>query len=74
MPVRRVEFAWAPCELLTPRQYVYVKITGRCMVPWCTQDASAFKDLPREGPLNFFSGTRFRAPQAMRVFWLAHGC
>ena len=74
MPVRRAECAWAPCELLTPRQYLYVKIADRCMVPWCTQDASAFKDLPREGTLNFLSGTRFRAPQAVRVLGLTHGC
>lgn len=51
MPVRRAECAWAPCELLTPRQYVYVKIANRCMVPWCTQGASAGKALPRKGAL-----------------------
>ena len=53
MPVRRAECAWAPCELLTPRQYVYVKIANRCMVPWCTQGASTVKDLPRTEPSNF---------------------
>ena len=54
MPVRLAECAWAPCELLTPRQYVYVKIANCCMALWCKQDASAFKDLPREGTLIFF--------------------
>ena len=56
MPVRRAECAWAPCELRTPRQYVYVKIANRCMVPWCTQDASAFKDVPRTGALKIRRG------------------
>ena len=67
MPVRRAECAWAPCELLTPRQYVYVKIANRCMVPWCTQGASTVKDLPRTGALKFLSGSRFRASEAARV-------
>ena len=63
MPVRRAECAWAPCELLTPRKYLYVKIANRCMVPWCTQDALAFKDPPRDPTLKNSSGTRFRASQ-----------
>ena len=74
MPVRRAESAWAPCELLTPRQYVYVKIANRCMVPWCTQGASTVKDLPRTGALKNSSGSRFRASEAVRVLDLTHGC
>ena len=67
MPVRRAECAWAPCELRTPRQYVYVKIANRCMVPWCTQGASTIKDLPLKDPLKILSGARFRASEAVRV-------
>ena len=74
MPVRRAECAWAPCELLTPRQYVYVKIANRCMVPWCTQGASTVKDLPRNGALKILSGARFRASEAAKVIGLTHGC
>ena len=74
MPVRRAECAWAPCELLTPRQYVYVKIANRCMVPWCTQGASTIKDLPRKDPLKNSSGSRFRASEAAKVIGLTHDC
>ena len=63
MPVRRAECAWAPCELLTPRQYVYAKIANRCMAPWCTQGASAFKDLPRDPTLKIVRGLVFE-PQS----------
>ena len=77
MPVRQAECAWAPCELLTPRQYVYVKIANRCMVPWCTQDPTTINDLPMDlprdrGTQNLFGGP-FSSLTAVGVLGLTHG-
>ena len=74
MPVRRAECAWAPCELLTPRQYVYVKIANRCMVPWCTQDASAFKIRLGTQPSKIVRGPVFEPHSGESPLKLTHGC
>ena len=74
MPVRRAECAWAPCELLTPRQYVYVKIANRSMFPWCTQGASTVKDLPRTGALKIRRGPVFEPHSGESPLKLTHGC